>query len=72
MGHRKDRERYEALKRLNPEYKGFRGYDAGPGQPSLQAVTCAVCGRKRNIPVGVAASQGERYVCQRCQEDGKG
>ena len=72
MSRRKDRQRYESMKRLNPDYKGFRGYDTEPdrpGQTPLQAVTCTVCGRKRNIPLGTAVEQGERYVCQQCQEE---
>ena len=73
MSHKKDQRRYETMKRLNPDYKGFRGYATEPdrpGQSPLQAVPCAVCGRKRNIPLGVAMQHGERYVCQRCLGEG--
>ena len=75
MSRRKDRQRYESMKHLNPDYKGFRGYSMEPDQPGqtpLETLTCTVCGRKRNIPLGVAVEQGEQYVCQSCQEDGKG
>lgn len=75
MSRRKDRQRYESMKHLNPDYKGFRGYDVEPDQPGqtpLQAVTCTVCGRRRNVPLGVAVEQGEHYVCQRCREEGTG
>ncbi|MBI4200904.1 MAG: hypothetical protein HY531_01275 [Chloroflexi bacterium] len=75
MSRRKDRARFEQMKRLNPDYKGFRGYDVEPVQPGqtpLVAVACTVCGRKRNVPLGVAAEQGERFVCERCREEGKG
>jgi hypothetical protein len=68
---RKDRERFESMKKLNPDYAGFRGHSREPDRPGntpLQTVTCSVCGRKRNVAVGVAQEQGEAYVCQSCQE----
>ena len=71
MSRRKNRERFEAMKHLNPAYEGFRGHDVEPNRPvqtPLQGVTCTVCGRKRNVPAGIAAEQGEGYVCQTCQE----
>ena len=75
MSRRKDRERYDSMKRLNPDYLGFRGHALEPdmrGQTPLQPVICTVCGRKRNVPLGVAVEQEEHYVCQSCQEEGKG
>ncbi len=75
MSRRKDQQRYEAMKHLNPDYKGFRGHGVEPDQPGqtpLQAITCTVCGRKRNVPLGVAVAEDEQYVCQQCQEEGKG
>ncbi|MSQ41331.1 MAG: hypothetical protein EXR55_06740 [Dehalococcoidia bacterium] len=71
MSRSKDRERLETRRRLNPDYPGFRGAAWEPTQPGntvLQTVTCSVCGRKRNVPLGVAQEQGERYVCLACQE----
>lgn len=70
MSRRRDRERFLARKRLNPDYVGFRGYDS-PAQtsgPQLEKVTCSSCGRVRNIPVGVAAEHHDDYVCATCQE----
>lgn len=75
MTRSKDRLRYGAMKRLNPDYSGFRGYAQEPdrpGQTPLEAVTCTVCRRRRNVPVGVAAEQGDAFVCQSCQDEGKG
>ena len=75
MSRRKDRERFEAMKRLNPDYHGFRGHNAEPTQPGntpLQALVCSVCGKKRNVPVGVALEQQEHFVCQQCTDEGKG
>jgi len=75
MSRRKDRERFGAMKHINPDYKGFRGYQREPdhrGQTPLEAVTCSICGRKRNVPVGVVLEQGNRFVCQGCREAGKG
>ncbi len=73
MSRRKDRERFESMKRLNPDYHGFRGHGSEPSRPGnvpLEQVTCAACGRKRNVPRGVALEQGDSYVCSRCaQED---
>lgn len=59
------------MKRLNPDYVGFRGYDS-PAQasgPPLEKVTCSSCGRVRNVPVGVAAEHPDDYVCATCQEE---
>ena len=72
MSRRKDRERFDAMKRQNPDYTGFRGYgvesDATRGTP-LQTMTCSVCGRKRNVPVGTYIVEGEDYVCLSCSGD---
>ncbi len=75
MSRRKDMQRYEVMHRLNPDYKGFRGYQREPdrpGQTPMEAVTCSVCGRKRNVALGVAKEQGDKYVCQTCLDEGKG
>jgi formylmethanofuran dehydrogenase subunit E len=74
VSRRKDRVRYESMKRLNPDYRGFRGHGLEPdvpGQMPLQSVICSVCGRKRNVPLGVAVEQEGQYVCQSCQEEGR-
>ena len=71
MGRRRDAQRYERMKRLNPNYKGFRGYSNEPNRPGntpLVAVTCSSCGRKRNVAVGIAQERGDSYVCLRCSE----
>jgi len=75
MSRRKDRERFLQKKRLNPDYSGFRGYGKEPerpGQTPMQTVVCSVCGRKRNVPLGVALEAGENYVCLKCREAGHG
>lgn len=75
MTRSKDRLRYGAMKRLNPDYHGFRGYGQEPdrpGQTPLETVTCTACGRRRNVPVGVAVEQGDAFVCQSCRDEGKG
>lgn len=72
MGRRKDRERLEAMRRLDPDYKGFRGHGSQPdrsGKAPLEAVTCTICGRKRNVPRGIAIEQGDRYVCTTCRKE---
>ena len=74
MSRRKDRERYEAMKRLDPDYRGFRGVRSEPSRPGvapLEAAVCSVCGRKRNVPRGVAIEQGESFVCARCMDEEK-
>ena len=74
MSRRKDRSRVEAMRRLDPDYRGFRGYQKEPTKPGntpLEPVTCQVCGRKRNVPRGIAVEQGESYVCARCLEEGR-
>ena len=73
MSRRADRERFEAMKRLDPDYKGFRGHRNEPnrrGKTPLESATCSVCGRKRNIPRGIAQERGDSYVCLICEEDG--
>ena len=72
MSRRKDRERILAQKRLNPNYVGFRGYDREPartGSTPMTSLVCSVCGRKRNVPVGVAQEQGDSFVCSSCAEE---
>ena len=72
MSRRKDRERLAAMQALDPDYRGFRGHGSEPdrsGTVPLEAVTCSVCGRKRNVPRGVALSQGDEYICSRCADD---
>lgn len=74
VSRRRDRERFEAMKRLDPDYKGFRGLQKEPdrtGQTPLEAVTCTVCGRKRNVPRGVALEQGNSFVCLTCSAEGR-
>lgn len=74
MSRRKDREKFQELRRQNPDYKGFRGYENDPsrtGNTPLVAVNCSVCGKRRNVPVGIADEQGENYVCITCQGDGE-
>lgn len=60
------------MKRMNPDYKGFRGYRNEPnrrGKTPLEAVTCSVCGRKRNVPRGIAQERGDSYVCSMCEDE---
>ena len=74
MSRRKDRERFEAMRRLDPDYSGFRGHKNQPDRPGktpLEAATCRICRRKRNVPRGVALERGESYVCSNCIEEGK-
>jgi hypothetical protein len=72
VSRRKDRDRVLAVKQQNPDYPGFRGHDQEPsrtgGTPMATAV-CSVCGRKRNVPVGVTLEQGAAFVCLSCQEE---
>ena len=74
MSRRKDRERLEAMRRLDPDYGGFRGFGNEPdkaGKTPLEPVTCTICGRKRNVPRGIAVEERETYVCATCREEGK-
>ena len=72
MSRRKDRERVEAMRGLDPDYRGFRGHGSEPsraGNAPLEPVTCSVCGRKRNVPRGVAIAGGDSYVCSSCTDE---
>ena len=72
MSRRKNRDRILAQKRLNPNYVGFRGYDREPartGSTPMTSLTCSACGRKRNVPVGIAQEQGDSFVCSSCTEE---
>ena len=74
MSRRKDRERFEAMKRLDPDYQGFRGHAGEPsqsGQAPLESVVCTVCGRKRNVPRGIALESRDSFVCATCVEEGR-
>ncbi len=70
MSRRKDRERYQAMLHMDPDYLGFRGYAAEPSQGNvpLESVNCTVCGRTRNVPRGIAVEQRYNYVCSNCLE----
>jgi hypothetical protein len=73
MSRRKDRDRYEAMRGLDPDYRGFRGHGNEPSRPGKApraTAVCAICGRKRNVPVGVALEQGGDFVCASCAEEG--
>ena len=62
------------MKGLDPDYMGFRGSrnePTTPGRTPLEPVTCTVCGRKRNVPRGVALAQGDAFVCSSCREEGR-
>ena len=69
MSRRKDRNRFNTMKRLDPDYSGFRGFSREPdrsGSAPLESVICVVCGRKRNVPRGVALERSEHFVCTSC------
>lgn len=71
MSRRKDLERYLATKNTDPDYKGFRGYgeeSSSADEAPTQAITCTVCGRKRNVPAEVATEQADNYVCLSCRD----
>ena len=74
MSKRKDRERFLAMKNQDPDYQGFRGSgeDTSTAQTTpLQAITCTVCGRRRNVSAEIAMEQADNYVCMSCQEQAK-
>ena len=70
MSRRRDRERYEAMRRLDPGYRGFRGLSSEPRSvvEPLESVPCTACGRTRNVPHSVATRQRNSFVCARCHE----
>ena len=75
MSRRKDRDRFDEMKRLDPDYRGFRGYGQEPtraGNMPLETLTCSVCGRRRNVPAGIALEQRDKYVCLSCSEEAEG
>ena len=76
MSKRKDRQRFAALKGANPHYQGFRGHEAGASRSSspeaLTAITCTVCGRRRNVAQSIARAEGDGYVCLSCRDDSQG
>ncbi|MBM3924755.1 MAG: hypothetical protein FJ320_02025 [SAR202 cluster bacterium] len=72
MSKRKDRERFLAQRRVNPDYTGFRGRGApAPSPAPTEAVTCSRCGRKRNVAANVAAQAQKdgKYICSICQDE---
>ena len=70
MSRRRDRERYEAMRRMDPGYRGFRGHSSEPRAvvEPLEPIPCTACGRTRNVPHSVATQQRDSFVCSRCQE----
>ena len=74
MSRRKDRERFLAMKRANPDYVGFRNSEqesAPTVDTPFKAVTCSRCGKKRNVAPEVAQEHGDNYVCMSCLEEGE-
>ncbi len=72
MSRRKDRERFLAMKDLDADYRGFRGYHEEHTEATetpLQTVTCSVCGRKRNVSVDDTEHNEDGYVCLSCREE---
>ena len=62
------------MKRLDPDYKGFRGHRNEPNMPGktpLVPLNCSVCGRRRNVPKGVAVEQRDSFVCMSCHDEGR-
>ena len=68
---RKDRERYQQLKRENPDYQGFRGTPAVTVKaPTVtDSVVCSVCNRRRNVSVESIPEDRSAFVCLRCREE---
>ena len=60
------------MRRLNPNYQGFRGRASEPRAvvEPLEAVACTSCGRTRNVPQSVANEGRDSFVCSRCKEQG--
>ncbi|MBM3946503.1 MAG: hypothetical protein FJ315_03765 [SAR202 cluster bacterium] len=72
MSRKRDQQRLQAMRALDPNYAGFRGYAKEPTRPGnvrLVAMTCTVCQRRRNVPEGAALSAGGRFICASCQEE---
>jgi len=61
MSRRKDRECFETMQRLDPDYLGFRGYARETGQENvpLEPMNYAVCG---------AHSQRSAWECRGTEE----
>ncbi|MBI2935777.1 MAG: hypothetical protein HYY31_03075 [Chloroflexi bacterium] len=71
MSRRRDRDRIDVMRRLDPGYPGFRGPEKEPTRPGnlvLVSVVCSICQRKRNIPPGMVPQRTEEYVCLSCRE----
>lgn len=74
MSKNKDRDRFAAMKKLNPDYKGFRGHDKEPSVPGnmdMVAIVCSSCKRKRNVSAAVAQEAVEDYLCAACADANK-
>lgn len=71
MSRRKDKERFQRMKRLDAGYKGFRGHQEEPSVPpriqEVVPVVCIMCGRKRNVAYGTSIPQ-EGYICLTCKD----
>ena len=67
---RKDRERFQRLRKTDPNYVGYRGLDSSTARsPSLdtETVTCSLCQRKRNVAVENLPQDISLFVCLNCQ-----
>ncbi|MBI2907795.1 MAG: hypothetical protein HYX92_09085 [Chloroflexi bacterium] len=69
MSRRKDRERYQVRKSLDPGYQGFRGPEPKPEtKPEVRTAVCSVCKRVKNVPADIP--EDVDYVCAACREGG--
>jgi hypothetical protein len=68
---RKDRERFQRLQDINPDYVGYRGLDTVVITQAPSAVTetvvCSVCNRKRNVASDSLPEDLSTFVCLSCQ-----
>lgn len=68
---RKDRERFQRMREVNPDYVGFRGNDAvtvRATSPPTETVVCTVCNRRRNVAIDNLPEDVSTFVCLRCQD----
>jgi hypothetical protein len=68
---RKDRERFQRLRDMNPDYVGYRGVSTvttRAASPTTETVVCSVCSRRRNVASDSLPEDVSTYVCLRCQD----
>ena len=68
---RKDRDRFQRLQGINPNYIGYRGVDSSTSRSQsteTETIVCSSCQRKRNVEITDLPENINQFVCLGCRD----